>query len=122
MFQVQVQDVRLVQRSACFATRLVVLRKHTGFQNALTYFPERIPWPPCSEEEIIAKWELGVLCSQHVTPPQEQRSLGHWYFLHRTAPKTARPLRGRATGNPAKIWLSNQLRGELIHYDSHCPH
>lgn len=31
-----------------------------------------------------------MLCSQHVAPAQEQRSLGDWYFLQRTAPRTAR--------------------------------
>lgn len=63
-----------------------------------------------------------MLCSQHVAPAQEQRSLGDWYFLQRTAPRTARappphspPSQGRAIGNPAKIWLSDQPRGELIH-------
>lgn len=68
MLEDWVLDIRLVQCTGLFSAGLPVPWEHTGFQNALTYFPLRIPWPSRSREEQEARayfeWELGMLSFQ----------------------------------------------------------
>lgn len=68
MLEDWVLDIRLAQCTGLFSAGLAVPWEYAGFQNALTYFPLRIPWPSRSREEEEARayfeWELGMLSFQ----------------------------------------------------------
>lgn len=86
MSQDQVQDVRSV-----FSTGCLVFCEYAGFQNALTYFPQRgFPGSSYSEleeeERRFQVWAGHALCLKRVTLSVKQQSnLRNWCFLRRSS-------------------------------------